>query len=660
MRNATISLGLIVRDVETTIERCLSTFKECVDEIVVVDTGSKDNSLEIIKKFTDKIYHFTWINDFSAARNLSFEKCNSDFIFWVDGDDYILPADIKKVNELDYTDKEIIICNYEYAHDEFGNSLSTVPRERIIRRSLGLKWQGRIHECLPLNGQLYISDISTHHNKQHGTSERNLAILEQVVQEDASPRNLYYLGKEYAEMGKWDEAIKYLEIFLGKKEGFWEDVYQAYYKLSNIYFQKGDETNFKENIFKSIAIEERWAEPYNLLGLFYLNKQQWDKAIFWYEAALKVKRPKELLTFYQPEYYTWLPCLQLCLCYNNIGDIKKAYEYNKKVLEYRPQDSRALHNDQILKDAVEREQKKDSPRKDGQGKKLNLGCGNKPYQDYVNVDIFPGPIVNEVFPFDEIPYEDGTISAIHSEHALEHVPFRRAEKTLKEWSRVLKPRGELLLKIPDFEECCRSYVEAKTKYERWWFKATVYGIQESQAGEPDEAQIHKCGFSKDEIGIVLERFGFIIDYIKPYDGFRTPSIEVRAFKTASLKRVGWVAPENWEAAQTRIRVLNINKWLQSQNYYSKIIGSYNDAIEYNFDIVIIGKSISDEDLNGIKMLKEKGKTVIGDFCEDLFEFPYFSDIVTACDKVVCCSLKLAERCSDFNKNVTVIEDAWEC
>jgi glycosyltransferase involved in cell wall biosynthesis len=73
--NTTISLALIVRDSSATLDRCLSTFKELADEIVVVDTGSVDNTIEIAQKYTDKIYHFKWIDDFSAARNFSFEKC---------------------------------------------------------------------------------------------------------------------------------------------------------------------------------------------------------------------------------------------------------------------------------------------------------------------------------------------------------------------------------------------------------------------------------------------------------------------------------------------------------------------------------------------------------------------------------------------------------
>jgi glycosyltransferase involved in cell wall biosynthesis len=364
-----------MKNVHATLARCLDGVKDVVDEIIIVDTGSTDDSVEIAKKYTDKVYFFEWINDFSAARNFSFSKCTKDFIIWLDADDYVLPADAQKIKDLDYSDKEVIICNYEYSHDEYGNSVCTVPRERILKRSLNLFWEEPIHEYLPLNGKMFISDISIHHNKQHGTSERNLLILEKIVKEKDSSRNLYYLGKEYLEFGRVDDAIKYLEMFVARQDGFWEDVYQAHYKLASCYQQKGDEGKFKHHIYESIRIEERRAEPYYSMGLFYMNKSQWDKAIHWFEICIQIRRPKDLLATFQPEYYTWLPCLNLCVCYNAVGDVKKAYDYNKRVLSYRPQDSRALNNEKILSDAISKGKFRDL--KDGKGKKLNLGCGGK-------------------------------------------------------------------------------------------------------------------------------------------------------------------------------------------------------------------------------------------------------------------------------------------
>lgn len=654
--NATLSLAMIVKDVEKTLERCLEGFKQCVDEIVIVDTGSIDRTVEIAKKYTDNIYHFKWVDDFSAARNFSFEKCTKDFICWVDGDDYILPEDIKKIRELDYSDKEMILCDYIYTHDEFGADKSVVPRERIIKRSLGLKWEQEIHEYILLINGYYISNIKTHHDKQHGTSERNLKILERIVQKNPSSRNLFYLGKEYIDFNRIDDAIIYLSKFLGCTDSFWENVYQAHYKLANCYLQKGDETKFKEHIFESIKIEDRQAEPFYFLGLYYMNKSQWDKAIQWYELCTRIERPKDLLSSYLPEYYTWLPNLNLSVCYSAIGEIQKAYDCNKKVLKYRPKDSRAINNERVLSEGL----KKRKQLKDGLNKKLNLGCGGKSMAGYVNVDIFEDPRVDEVFDLDEIPYVDGTIGGISSEHALEHVPFQRAEKALKEWYRVLKPGGELLLKIPEFEDCCRKYLE--TPYEnrkiKQWYKYTVYGIQKSQAGEPNGAQIHRFGYSQREIEEMLKDFGFIIDYSEKYNGWDTPSVGIRALKPVFPMKIGWVAPMNWDAAQVRIRVLNVNRWLRSRGYCSEIV-DYKNIIDENYDIAIVGKEFNEDNYNSIKMLKQKGKTVYCDICEDLKDFQWVKKIIAICDKIICCSQTLADIYIPINSNVIVIEDAWE-
>jgi len=680
--NATISLAMIIKNVETTIDRCLSSIKDVVDEIIIVDTGSTDKSLEIVKKYTDKVYFFEWIDDFSAARNFSFQKCTKEFILWLDGDDYVLPEDADKFRKLDLSNKEVIICNYAYAHDEFGNSICNVPRERILRRSINPLFEEPIHEFISLNNrQIYISDITIHHNKQHGSSERNLEMLEKIVQEKDSSRNIYYLGKEYMDVGgRIDDAIYYLKMFVNRPDGFWEDKYAAYFKLAKCYLSKGDEQQFLHHMWESIKIEDRRAEPFYELANYWFGKGNMDKAIQWYEMCLSVRRPKDLLATYQPEYYSWLPALQLCVAYNSIGNIKKAHEYNKKVLEYRPQDSRALNNDRILSDSLKRVPASVNQNviiRDGEGKKINLGCGGKKMDGYINCDLFKGPGIDEVFEMDNIPYKDGTISAIYSEHSLEHVPFNRAEGALREWNRVLAPGGELMLYMPDFDLCCRSYINAPIEHSnffqtRCWYKNTVYGIQKSQAGEPDDAQIHKSGFSKEEMKLVLERNDFLVDFIGNYPSndpllpkniqekpnYFTPSFVVRAVKPISNIKIGWIAPENWEAAQTRIRVLNVHRKLRSMGYKSYLV-NYPEIINQNFDIAIVGKGFDEHHFTNIKWLKRAGKTVYCDVCEEITQFPWVKEIIEICDKVICCSDKLADIILKINPNVIVIEDAFE-
>ena len=84
-----ISLCMIVKDEEKVLERCLASVADLMDEIVVVDTGSTDKTKEIAKKYTDKIYDFKWVDDFSAARNFAFSHASKDYVLSMDADEVL-------------------------------------------------------------------------------------------------------------------------------------------------------------------------------------------------------------------------------------------------------------------------------------------------------------------------------------------------------------------------------------------------------------------------------------------------------------------------------------------------------------------------------------------------------------------------------------------
>lgn len=168
--------------------------------------------------------------------------------------------------------------------------------------------------------------------------------------------------------------------------------------------------------------------------------------------------------------------------------------------------------------------------------KLNLGCGGKSIEGYINVDIFKGKVVDQIFNLDKIPYKDNTILEISSEHALEHVSFIRVEQALCEWYRVLQPNGTVNLKMPDLELCCKNYVNPPPKQNiplanlKQWYKYTIYGVQKSQGGEPDAAQFHVSGYSILEIQDLMKKIGFKIISAENYDGWDTPSLHIIATK----------------------------------------------------------------------------------------------------------------------------------
>lgn len=176
-----ISVCLIVKDEEKVIERCLNCVTDFADEIIVVDTGSHDETKNMVKKFTDKVYDFIWNDDFSAARNYAFSKATCDYLFWVDADDVITKENIDKIIKLKNENKtsDTYMFRYATAFDKHGNITFEYYRERLIRNCPYAIFKGFIHESVAPFGDIRYTDITVEHRKiSSGDPTRNLRIYE--------------------------------------------------------------------------------------------------------------------------------------------------------------------------------------------------------------------------------------------------------------------------------------------------------------------------------------------------------------------------------------------------------------------------------------------------------------------------------------------------
>ncbi len=115
-----ISLCMIVKNEEKVLGRCLDSIVDLMDEIIIVDTGSTDRTKEIAKKYTEHIYDFEWINDFSAARNFSFSKATKDYIYAADADEVLDEENRGKFRQL----KEAMLPEIEIVQMRYCNQLS--------------------------------------------------------------------------------------------------------------------------------------------------------------------------------------------------------------------------------------------------------------------------------------------------------------------------------------------------------------------------------------------------------------------------------------------------------------------------------------------------------------------------------------------------------
>lgn len=345
----TISLCMIVKDEEKVLSRCLSSVKDIVDEIIIVDTGSKDKTKEIAYTFTDKVLDFEWVDDFSKARNFSFSKATKDYILWLDADDVILQEDkikfIKLKNSLDAS-KDIVMMKYNVGFDENGNVNFSYYRERLLKRSKNYKWESPIHEVIVPNGNLEYSDICiTHKKEDFKHSTRNLEIFEKLLSNNITldPRQLYYYSRELMYNSQYEKAISYFNTFLNNPNAWIENKINACMDLSNCYKEINNDEMQIFSLFRTFEYDTPRAEICTNIGIYFMERNKYDLAIYWFKQAIKIKPNLQSGAFVQLDYYNYIPYLNLCVCYNRIGKNHLANKYNELAGKFKP-DSIAYKN----------------------------------------------------------------------------------------------------------------------------------------------------------------------------------------------------------------------------------------------------------------------------------------------------------------------------
>ncbi|WJM07858.1 glycosyltransferase [Paenibacillus sp. PK1-4R] len=215
----TISLCMIVKNEEQVLSRCLESAKDVVNEIIIVDTGSTDTTLDIARKYTDKIYSFEWVNDFSAARNESLKYATSDYILVLDADEYL---------EVGANFQENLESDCDYYLLKIRNEISwdrnfTFTAIRLFKNYISLKYENRLHEHLNIvrdtikynmgESNLLINHVGYTDDKmlEKDKHKRNLPLMELEVAENATAYNLYNMGKTYFAIQEYTKAVDFFK-----------------------------------------------------------------------------------------------------------------------------------------------------------------------------------------------------------------------------------------------------------------------------------------------------------------------------------------------------------------------------------------------------------------------------------------------------------------
>lgn len=350
----TISLCMIVKNEEMHIARCLDSVAELVDEIIVVDTGSTDRTKEIVSQYTPNVYSYPWKDDFSDARNYSFSKASMDYCMWMDADDIIAETEHEKFLQLKQTlapDTDIVMMKYHTAFDESGNPSFSYFRERWIKNCPLYRWIGAVHEVIPPNGKVVYSDAAICHKKMNaGDPDRNLKIYEKLIADGKplDPRQQYYYGRELYYHKQYEKAISVLEQFLLSEDGWIENKIEACSICANCQQTLGQEQAALTVLLRSMGFDSPRAEICCEIGKYFLEHGNCHTAIFWYETALHTPKNEQSGGFILPDCYDYIPLLQLCVCYDRLGDLQKAKEYNEKAGACKPYSKAYLYNKQYF------------------------------------------------------------------------------------------------------------------------------------------------------------------------------------------------------------------------------------------------------------------------------------------------------------------------
>ncbi len=244
-----LSACVIVKNEVANLPRWLSCMSKVADEMIVVDTGSVDDTVQLARAAGARVYHFEWCNDFAAAKNYAIEQAVGDWILFLDADEYFTDATLKRLRkDIEHYNRDkqagLIWCRLINIDKDRNNKVvDTMMQARVFRRLDSIRYRGAVHEQLGnskgnlrmlVNNdwQIYHTGYSASNFRQK--AERNLAMLkerEKVAKTQRERDNLaVYFMDAYNSLGNYEKAIQYARQGLAGKfrivgmEGHFYDV----------------------------------------------------------------------------------------------------------------------------------------------------------------------------------------------------------------------------------------------------------------------------------------------------------------------------------------------------------------------------------------------------------------------------------------------------
>ncbi len=337
-----ISVCMIAKNEDNHIEECLKRLKPCKFEVIVVDTGSVDRTVEIAQRYADRVFHFAWCNDFSAARNFSVQQASNDWVLVIDCDEYLENVNLAELEEaIDRNSRAVgmIVRNNPYSIQ----GVRSVMSERIARlfNRRYCHFEGIIHEQVcALDGreiETFQIPLTFYHEGYVSESgkrmraTRNLELLlHDLETKGPSPYIYFQLGQNYVSLNDLEKAAQYYQKGLAMDadpaSAFVQSMVETYgYCL--IELAKYDVAMTLQDRYEQFSDR---ADFIYLMGVIYMKKGIYDKAIEEFQKATTLSScSRRGVNSYRANY-------NIASIYESMGKLEDARSYYKKCGDYTP------------------------------------------------------------------------------------------------------------------------------------------------------------------------------------------------------------------------------------------------------------------------------------------------------------------------------------
>lgn len=338
----TLSVTIICKDEAHNLARLLPTLT-FANQVVVVDTGSADNSVDIAKRFTKDVYFYKWRDDFAKARNYAISRAASDYIMWLDCDDHLPQETIAVIEQWLNDDKQ----QQDFVYLKYRMGLTSqfwFWRERIIRRSAECRFKGFIHEAISPFGTTHYLDCEVIHTSTADHSARNLTIYRnaQTKGRRFALRDKYYYARTLIENGLDVQAMPILIAVASNRKAYVVDRVNCYKLLARTCMQFAQYDVARKYLSSSAKLLPPDPETCCLFGDAYYFTGNYLYAAQWYNFALHSNAAVGFVNDYYKRLY---PYIQLSVCWWRQGDIRQAKFYHKLAKTCDPTNPIVLNND---------------------------------------------------------------------------------------------------------------------------------------------------------------------------------------------------------------------------------------------------------------------------------------------------------------------------